>query len=244
MTMNSATRAWRGEIRKKDALAAVRAHRKAEHLTKGNYWDGGRGCAVGCLLHDFAPGKESEHALYEPLFGIPQGLARLEDTIFESLPEAEAQRWPERFLRAVPAGADLSRVQWRFLRWLLRDSGLLDGGGREDVRDAIDGVIAVLENPCEGRPIDRNAARSAAANAESAARSAEGAARSAAKSAESAAESAMEDEARSAAIDVANAACSAAESAAESAAWRRMAGRLIVEIRAAPVIAREGPEQQ
>ena len=55
-------------------LAAVRAHRAADRLVqRGLYWDGGQGCAVGCTLHDFAPGQEGDHSLYEDLFGIPAG---------------------------------------------------------------------------------------------------------------------------------------------------------------------------
>jgi hypothetical protein len=31
-------------------LARVEAHRKADEIIKGKYWENGKGCAVGCTL--------------------------------------------------------------------------------------------------------------------------------------------------------------------------------------------------
>lgn len=92
-------------------ISQVREHREADRLVKGIYRDlDGRGCAVGCLTRDPVGG----HAQYE-LWGIPVELAHLEDAIFEGLPEADAQMWPERFLSAIKPGADLRSVwpRWR-----------------------------------------------------------------------------------------------------------------------------------
>ena len=50
-------------------------------------------------------------------------LARLEDGIFENLPDDLAMTWPQRFLEAIPVGADLSQVGDKFLHWLCRRSG-------------------------------------------------------------------------------------------------------------------------
>jgi len=61
---------------------------------------------VGCLTRDPAGG----HAKYPKRWGIPEELAWLEDTLFEHLPEGLAWVWPERFLVAIPVGADLSGV--------------------------------------------------------------------------------------------------------------------------------------
>ena len=100
-------------------LARVRAHREADELIRGTGWDGKNGCAVGCTLEAYDPQR------YETELGIPVALAYLEDRIFEGLPDDDSTAWPERFLAAVPVGADLGRVQWQFLHWLLTDSGLL-----------------------------------------------------------------------------------------------------------------------
>ena len=231
-------------------LNRVAEHRAADTLVQGTGWENGKGCAVGCTLEAY------DHAAYEKELGIPEALARIEDVIFEGLPVKEAKLWPERFLCAVPVGVDLSRVQWQFLHWLLADSGLLNDGGRDDVRQAINGTVAVLSPLLVGAPVDVSAAESAAAAAGaarsaagsaagSAARSAAGAARSAAGaagaesaesaewsaagaawSAESAAGAAGAESAEWSAAGAESAAESAEWSAAESAAWSAMAYKL------------------
>ena len=112
-------RAFHGKQEVKDFyLARVRAHRAADQLVKGQYWDKDedgifRGCALGCTLHT------GNHLAYEDELGIPQALARLEDWIFERLPTQAALAWPEAFLMAIAPGADLSRVADAFIVWLL-----------------------------------------------------------------------------------------------------------------------------
>src|SRR5690349_7382454 len=109
---------------KRFVLDQLAAHREADRLVKGTYWEDGKGCAVGCTLEAvrLRCGKKIEHgrhALYEPELGIPQALARLEDRIFENLPNEHSQRWPERFISAIAPGADLTLVWPRFALWLL-----------------------------------------------------------------------------------------------------------------------------
>ena len=231
MTESTALRAFHGdEAVKTRYLDRVAAHREADNLMKGRGWGGGKGCAIGCTLEAY------DHSCYPVELGIPQQLAHLEDAIFEGLDVADAMLWPTQFLEAIPVGADLETVGWQFLVWMLRDSGLLDAAGREDVCKAIDMTIAVLEEPANGRPINRSAesaARSAESAARSAARSAESAARSAAWSAARSAESAARSAACSAACSAARSAACSAESAAWSAAWKKMADRLLDFLRAA-----------
>src|SRR5262245_12955032 len=123
----------------KDAiLVQLRAHYEADEIIKGQYWEGGKGCAVGCTIHSGA------HVEYEPRFGIPQALARLEDTIFEGLPNGTAKEWPIRFMSAIRPGADLSHVSWQFLHWLLTDEEVNPGINHPLVRDAIKQCADVL----------------------------------------------------------------------------------------------------
>lgn len=190
---------------KADILAQLAAHREADELVKGQYWEDGKGCAVGCTLHS------GDHAEYEPRFGIPQMLAWLEDRIFEGLPNVEAQAWPEKFMAAIEPGADLSRVGWQFLHWLLTDETVNPGIADPSVKDAVKQCADVVLPLAEGDPADESAAWSAARAAESAAWSA----------------------AESATWSAAGAAWRAAESAAESAAYVRMADKLIGLLRAA-----------
>jgi hypothetical protein len=248
--------AYYGDQAVKDTIIAqLAAHRAADELVKGQYWQNGKGCAVGCTIYS------GHHAEYETRFGIPQMLARLEDRIFEGLPNHDAQLWPERFMGAIRPGIDLSRVGWQFLHWLLTDASVNPGIEDVTVRDAVRECANVLATLAKGESVEEasaawsaaNAAWSAARSAESAARSAESAARSvesAARSAESAAWSAESAasaawsaawsawSARSAAWSAESAAWSARSAAsaawrAESAAYQRMAGKLVELIEAA-----------
>ena len=210
-------------------LAQLVAHRKADEIVQGQYWEGGKGCAVGCTLHT------SNHAEYETRFGIPQMLAHLEDGIFEGLPNGVANAWPERFMGAIEPGADLSRVGWQFMHWLITDESINPGISDPLVRAAVKQCADVLVPLMKGGAVDEYAASAASAasaawSAASAARraaSAKSAAWSAAWSAESAASAAWSagSAARSAestawsAARRAESAASAARSAAWSAAW-------------------------
>ena len=237
-------------ITKPAILRQLRAHAAADQIVKGRYWQNGKGCAVGCTIHS------SKHAEYESRFGIPQMLARLEDCIFEGLPNDKAKAWPVRFMSAVQPGTDLSCVGWKFLHWLLMDEKVNPGIKHPLVRDTIKQCADVLIPLSKGQPVDRSAAESATCAAWSAARSAtDGSAESAAESAASAACAAWsamsaawsaacaESAARSAesAARSAESAARSAESAALSAAWSaesaayvRMSDKLIDLIQAAP----------
>ena len=215
-------------------LAQLAAHRAADELVKGQYWQYGKGCAIGCTLHS------DDHAEYEPRFGIPLMLARLEDVIFEGLPNGDAQAWPERFMGAIPLGADLSRVGWKLLRWLLTTPEVNPGIEHDLVRDAVRCCVDVLAPLCEGRPVDESAAMSAAESAERAGRNAASAAASAAWNAANAARSAANaarSAARNAARNAARSAANAARSAARSAAWQKIADKLIVLVMEATIAA-------
>jgi hypothetical protein len=221
---------------KADILAQLALHRAHDELVKGQYWENGKGCAIGCTIYS------SKHVEYESRFGIPQMLAHLEDAIFEGLPNDKAKEWPERFMGAVRPGADLSCVGWQFLYWLLTDPQINPGIEHVLVKDAVKqcaDVIACLAKGANIESVTKSAdcAAGAARNAAGAARStdcAAGAARSA-DCAESAAWSAVrnaEGVARSAAWSAAGAARNAARNA-EGAAWIRMSDKLLELIEAA-----------
>jgi hypothetical protein len=202
----------------------VEAHRKADELVRGIGWENGRGCAVGCTLENY------DHSRYPIEIGLPEWLARLEDYLFENLPQKEAMTWPERFLKAIPVGANVENVQHnlairRLDRLIVSQTKALSQN-KGDLAKGIAAVIASIETvkalhhaQVDGKMCPTDAARSAARSA------AESAAWSAARSAaESAAWSAAWSAARSAAESAAwsaaeSAAWSAARSAAESAAW-------------------------
>lgn len=139
---------------KSNYLARVAAHADADEIIKGKYWEGGKGCAVGCTIHG------ETHQSFERELGIPQMLAWLEDVIFEGLPNRLAKTWPERFLRAINPGRDLSPVGWRFLHWLLTGSGLAEFD-HPLIEDAVQRCSAVLIPLIRSQPVDAGAAKSA-----------------------------------------------------------------------------------
>jgi hypothetical protein len=97
-------------------LSRVRAHAAADKIVKGIYWEGGRGCAVGCTIHGW------DHRKYETELGIPRWLALLEDRIFEGMPLDQAKRWPERFLSAIAVGQDLKGIKKPFLQFVVAEA--------------------------------------------------------------------------------------------------------------------------
>jgi hypothetical protein len=123
---------------KTQVLALLAEHREADRLVKGHYWECGKGCAVGCTLESIrrirgdAEIAHGDHSAYEEYLGVPRALARLEDGLFENLPNGTAQGWPERFTSAIRPGADLSMVVPKFLHWLLSDP---EGGVQRAVKD-------------------------------------------------------------------------------------------------------------
>jgi hypothetical protein len=144
--------AYNGDRKLKAKLISqIRAHRKAEQLIKGSYWIGngsGKGCAVGCLTHEAGGG----HKKYE-IWGIYEELAHLEDAIFEGLAEKQAQEWPERFLKAIKPGADLSLVWPRFAVRLLSDEkwGMtVLAKDNTECLAAVRGVCALYEREISG----------------------------------------------------------------------------------------------
>lgn len=216
--------AYKNDQGLKDLLVKeIENHRKQDQIIQGTYGRGTgknfKGCAVGCAIHSLNTklGKRystSDHSVYETELGIPEWLARLEDTIFEGLPVEESKKWPGQFTKAIPVGANLEPVKWKFSAYLMKEnldrvlSLDISDELKEQVVSAIRQVLAVHQNAIKSGEWDESAARSAESAAWSAARSA----------AESAAWSAAE---------------SAARSAARSAAYIKHSKKLLSLLRAA-----------
>jgi hypothetical protein len=137
-------------------LARVEGHAAADEIIKGQYWEAGKGCAVGCTVHG------ASHDDFEHELGIPQMLAWLEDVIFEGLPNRVAKTWPERFLVSIAPGKDLSRIGWRLLHWLLTESGFGDPD-HPLVKNAVTQCAGLLVLLIDGQSVDKAAAGDAAA---------------------------------------------------------------------------------
>jgi hypothetical protein len=93
----------------------VKHHVECDAIRRGSYWDGSRGCFIGCLSHS------GDTAKVQDTYGLPIMLQRIAESIFESLPLKEAQA----FFAALPTAVscdnkDLSRFGWQFLASELR----------------------------------------------------------------------------------------------------------------------------
>lgn len=97
-------------------VARVNAHIEADELIHGKYWEDGKGCAVGCTIHS------ADHRAYETELGLPEWLARLEDTLFEGQSNDDARTFVREFLPSIPVGVDLTPVRWRFCAFLMREN--------------------------------------------------------------------------------------------------------------------------
>ena len=181
-------------------IGRVIAHQEADELIHGIYWEGGKGCAIGCTVHS------DDHAAYETDLGMPEWFARLEDAIFEGMSRAASCRFPLRLLSAIPVGfAEWDRLYHEFCAYVLRDICEFDRMGYSNVAVAVDAIARLHKRWTETDDQAWKAAGSAA--------------RSAADSAMSASQSAADSAAESAAMSAADsAAMSASQSAADSAA--------------------------
>jgi hypothetical protein len=131
---------------------------------QGSYWNerDKKGCSVGCVLHTFIPqvadklhGIEESyfgnHELFEPMFGIPRIVARLQDRIFEGLPTEDAKEFPLQFAQAIKAGVDYSNIWNKFAYWLLGGgNGVIRFAKTEQTRKSIETVALLYERAASG----------------------------------------------------------------------------------------------
>ena len=171
-------KAFHGKQEIKDEyIKRLQDHYEADEIVKGVYWEDGKGCAVGCTLHS------DDHKAYEVELGIPEVLARLEDSIFEGLSPKDAKEFPLNFLNAVNVGSDLSQVGDKFLHWLLVDPehGVIKYATNKKV---VQDVADLYERKINGETINQDVwgavARAAGADARAAGAAADDAAYAAA----------------------------------------------------------------
>lgn len=168
-------------------VARARAHQKADEIVKGQYWEDGKGCAVGCLVHGSSHNKLAEE------LAIPLQMAYLIDRLFEGMPIEAAKKFPLRFVQAIPVGADLEKVMDRFFLALLSDpkQGVMLSAN-DSVRSRIQTVIALYTRQVAADYPSAQEWRAAYSAADSAASSAaySAADRAADRAADSAADSA------------------------------------------------------
>ena len=130
----------------------VREHQRLDQIAQKFYWDGSKGCAIGCVLHS------GEYMAFEQQLGLPVFLAYLDEHIFENLPLGEAKAWPLRFIEAVPVGVDLELVFPRFMHWLLSETDGVRKYADARTGPILDMLVAMYARRIEGIPFDVAAA--------------------------------------------------------------------------------------
>ena len=111
--------AFHGDEKTKEFFVnRVMAHRAADEICSGFYWQNGKGLrSRPCTVHS------NDHAAYEREMGIPRVLAFIEDTIFENLCSLHAspdvaKLWPERFISPRRGSVPIFRLSGRKFRAL------------------------------------------------------------------------------------------------------------------------------
>jgi len=210
-------------ITKEELVSELKKHQLADNFIKGDYFEDGKGCAVGCSLESVSRlnGLDLEyfddHSQYEEYFGLPEFFAQLTDKLFEGMSLEKSKSFPKDVIEAVKIGSDVSKIETKFKIAVLNRNliTLAKLDNDHGVIEITKNVIAALKSGDKDElAAARSAASSIAYSAWSAASLAAASVDSAAWSAWSAASSA-DSVARSAAMS----AWSAAESAAESAAY-------------------------
>ncbi|MGN6347059.1 MAG: hypothetical protein ACTHME_05090 [Candidatus Nitrosocosmicus sp.] len=116
-------------------------HYKADEIIKGIYWENGKGCAVGCTIHS------SSHIKYEEELGIPIWLAKVEDAIFEGLPNEIAKEWPIKFLESIKVGSDLNKIKIHFLIFVIESIiNKFDHKKFPKIKESIENILSFLKN--------------------------------------------------------------------------------------------------
>ena len=82
----------------------AKAHQKADEIIQHKYWDGHKGCAVGCLAHV----DDDAHGVLNKMTNIPEWVFHTADDLHESLLKSDFKKWPVQFIDALPVG----RVNW------------------------------------------------------------------------------------------------------------------------------------
>jgi hypothetical protein len=176
--------AFNGTLSKNEFVTELKKHQALDAFTKGLYWEDGKGCAVGCSIKSISDLKKikikkDDHSAYEEHLGVPEWMARLQDTLFEGMSLEKSKSWPVDFAEAINEGADLEKVKTPFVIMILEhsiislDKTQFDAEQWPQVKAAIDGSRSAIQQMIEAQKSgDEKLIETAESAAESAARSA------------------------------------------------------------------------
>src|SRR6188768_1895204 len=103
-------------------VGEMKKHQEQDQFIKGAYEKLSgkfKGCAVGCTIDSInkilnKSYTTNQHKVFEESIGVPEWLARLQDSFFEDLPYGENSQFAVDFLAAIPVGINLEPVKWKF----------------------------------------------------------------------------------------------------------------------------------
>lgn len=87
----------------------VKNHYDADEIIKGVYWEKGKGCAIGCMVHS------SNHIDLERIFGIPEWLSLLIDRLFEKMENKYSKEFVMDFTKVVTRHSFLGFDNWQHI---------------------------------------------------------------------------------------------------------------------------------
>ena len=159
----------------KDALIKRMDHHiEMDELMQGATGAYGKGCTVWCALNNGDLHKGYVHSAFPDVLGLPEWLARLQDSIYEGLTSKDSKWFSKEWVRAIPVGVNLELVKWKFSVFILKEnidrvlSLTISSELKAEVVNAIRGCLAVNESAVTTGFWNDEAAESAMSAAESA----------------------------------------------------------------------------
>ena len=104
------------EKKKEFYVNRMQAHYEADEILQGIGWENGKGCFIGCTLHNYS------YESFEKEGIGPVWLAKLVDTIFEGLPNDKAKIFARDFYKKMKVGVDFEPVKKEFLIFILEEN--------------------------------------------------------------------------------------------------------------------------
>lgn len=169
-------KAYNKGITKVQFVNEIKKHQQVDNFIKGSYGDyGDKGCAVGCSIQSIMDltntiCNRADHTCYEQYLGIPEWLARLEDSIFENVRYERSKVWPLEFSSAINQESNLDNIRTPFIVYILKQNIITQKKQLkleidDDIKKVIDVNKQMITAQESGAVILIAAARSAARSA-------------------------------------------------------------------------------
>jgi hypothetical protein len=131
-------------------LQMAKRHQAADMLRAGEYYDQltGKGCSIGCFNHDLGNDPE-DHAAFAKAAGIPLWAAKLQDGIFEGLPEQDRATWHVDCIEAYQHVTEWDKTLDLFL------ISVLEGVEKHDKANVVQPVIDLLKRRLAGEDVGK-----------------------------------------------------------------------------------------